>query len=265
VMSAVEDYKKQGYAIIRGFYPAEVVNAYQRYLQNELATTVASLFAKWNISLEDRGCADKVDQLLKSGMELTHAERHVLLGHFPLESRLNDAINPVGEFLGSSKLLQEILDSETLYMHMPPMPRFVPPGYARAGVPPHQDLSYNRHMSDFITVWTPFVPIDEQCGGLVVFEGSKDLPEPEHVKEHMSKEPSWLPPIDVTPYERKQLIGLKPGDAVLLSPGIVHGSAANTSDRIRLSIDIRMFGEGATSTKHNLNLRTMQVQERKAA
>ena len=177
------------------------------------------------------------------------------MGHFPLEVRLSKSIYPLAEFLGKSPLLQAVLGSTELFMHMPPMLRFVPPGYNHAAVPAHQDVSYNRHLSSFITVWAPMVPITQSCGGLIIYKGSQ------HMREIIgdTQEGGWLPPIDVKSMEAAQLVGLNEGDVVMLSPYIVHASASNLSDSIRLSMDLRVFGRSGTSQKHYLDLKKMEV------
>ena len=49
------------------------------------------------------------------------------------------------------------------YVHYPPMIRFKLADAPSSIVPVHQDIAYNRHLSDFITVWVPLVDIDDEC------------------------------------------------------------------------------------------------------
>ena len=75
-------------------------------------------------------------------------------------------------------------------MHMPPTARFILPGNSAAAVPPHQDVSYNHHLTDFITAWVPFHPIDEESGGVAVFSGSQAVPR------------FWIPPSGIFGFAR---------------------------------------------------------------
>ena len=140
-------------------------------------------------------------------------------------------------------------------MHLPPAARFILPGNTLAGVPPHQDLSYNRHLSSFITVWVPMVPVDDSCGGIAVYEGSGFLPEQQVA--HATSD-FWLDPL-VTDGFTEIHWNMAPGDVLVLNSRIIHRSLPNLSDRIRLSVDYRFFGEGTSSTKHFLDLRTWDL------
>ncbi|MEI7669888.1 MAG: phytanoyl-CoA dioxygenase family protein [Pseudomonadota bacterium] len=258
----IDSYFSNDYVVIKNFFPQEVISSYINFIKNALQNDVEQVFNHWGASVFAKDTNQKVQDLLKDTSNIPINDQQVLLGQFPINIRLSDAIMPVAEFIGKSSLVQEILKSQNLYMHMPPMVRFVPPGYSSAAVPAHQDISYNRHMSNFVTIWTPMVSITDVCGGLVMYEGSQHLPEA--ITEEKRAD-SWLPPIDVSDYKRNQLIGLDVGDIVILSSRIAHESAANTSDKIRLSMDLRVFGEQETSTKHCIDLKKMEIIERKAA
>ena len=144
-------------------------------------------------------------------------------GQFSLFTRLQPAMRAIPQHLNAQPLLFGMLKTEKLYCHWPPMARWVEPGHGLAMWPMHRDTDYNSHIEgDFLTVWCPLVPIDEACGGLTTEDGP-------------------LAPLD-------------PGDVVILSKDCMHASTPNTSSRPRLSCDFRLFGEGATSTKHYLDL-----------
>ena len=255
-------YRQHDYAVINGFFPDAVISPYRQFIQQALDADVNATFQRWGLSIADRDCSRKVRSLLEGTHHLPVADQHVLLGQFPLSARLSDAIMPLAEFIGKSRVMQALLESERLYLHMPPMIRFVPPCYETAAVPPHQDISYNRHMSEFITLWAPMVPITDRCGGLIIYEGSQALPD---TITDEKRPDSWLPPIDVSGFAPKRLTGLGTGDVVVLSSRIVHQSAPNTSERIRLSMDLRVFGERGTSSKHCIDLQHMQIIPAKAA
>jgi len=250
----VADYGERGYAVIRNFFPRDMLLAYRAFLQQAMDRDVRPVFERAGLKIDDPNLTANALRLIQGGPPLTAADRQTLLGHFPLPVRLSDRIRPIARFVGESALLKAILGSDDLFMHMPPMARFVLPNYTPAGVPAHQDASYNAHMSSFVTIWTPLVPIDASCGGLLLFEGSCHLTQPVQTAAN-----GWLDPIDVRGLTPSQPVGLDAGDVVLLSPAIVHASVPNTSERIRFSMDLRVFGAGVRSEKHHMNLKTLET------
>lgn len=173
-------------------------------------------------------------------------------GHFDLNTRLDPRLWAIPRLPALQALLREVLDSGALFLHLPPAARFVLPGNLEAGVPPHQDLSYNRHLSDFVTVWVPLVDIDDACGGVAVYPGSAapcEIAVPRDPQGH------WLRGVSTQGYEALHC-KLRVGDVLLLSKWIIHSSMPNHSSRTRLSIDYRFFGEQDSSTKHHLDLQS---------
>jgi len=186
---------------------------------------------------------------------LSKDTRDTLSGHFSLEARLDRGLWEIPKQPRLRGILHAALRSRALYMHMPPTARFVLPGNLHAAVPAHQDLSYNRHLSDFITVWVPLVPIDGACGGVVVYEGSGGAPETPTDSE---RDRFWLKGIPVEGY-RPVHCEMAVGDVLLLNRHIIHASMPNRSDRTRLSIDFRFFGARDRSHKHHLDIQTWTV------
>jgi len=230
-----------------------LLREYLRFLEHALDKEVWPVYRRLGLDPQDSELPTHVARLL-ANQQLDPAEKQLLLGHFPLSVRLSDAIKPVAQFMGASPLLKALLHTDTLHMHMPPMARFVPPRYQSAAVPPHQDISYNTHIAEFLVVWAPLVPIDHQCGGLVMYRGGH-----QQVHQVANADNGWLSPIDVSTYERHPLVGLDLGDAVVFSPRVVHASAPNTSTRTRFSLDMRLFGAATRSAKHHMNLDTLEV------
>lgn len=250
----IDEFRQRHYVIVKGFYPVALIETYQKFLRKSLENDVLPILKRLGLSLDTPELGRIVSERIEQDQALDAAEKHLLMGHFPLHVRLSDQIHPLAHHLGQSALLKQLLDSEHLYMHMPPMMRYVPPSYNAAAVPPHQDSSYNPHMSNFVTVWTPLVPIDLKCGGMIMYEDSHHETLPVATEAN-----GWLTPVATEKFKRTQLDGLGPGDAVILSPHIIHASAPNISDRIRYSMDLRVFGQSGRSTKHHMNLDTLEV------
>jgi ectoine hydroxylase-related dioxygenase (phytanoyl-CoA dioxygenase family) len=126
------------------------------------------------------------------------------------------------------------------------------PGSRTAGVPAHQDRSYNGHLPRFVTAWIPFVPIDDVCGGVAVYVGgTREL---RNVAEQTGP---WIGACRTDDLQRVQP-GFELGDVLLLSDWVVHASVPNASQRTRRSIDYRFFA-GGRSGKHALDLETFAV------
>lgn len=250
-----ESYLEHEYVVVRGFFPKSLVGEYRAFLEAALQKDVQPVFARYGLDLQTSNLAEHIAYLIAQGRVTDAADKQVLMGQFPLSVRLSGKIHPLARHLGASLLLRQVVGPAPLFMHMPPMMRFVPPRYQPAAVPPHQDVSYNKHMSDFVTVWVPLVPIDHECGGLVMYEGSHRA----GVQDVGGDPSGWLAPVAVDAYPRRPLVDIHPGDVVLLSPRIIHGSAPNVSARTRFSMDLRIFCAHARSTKHHMNLDTLEV------
>lgn len=256
-MRAVEDFRRNGYLIVRGMLDTSDLADVRRFLESRVAREVAS-------AREEIGCrnpADFVSHIGKlaasSGEGLSKGTRDTLSGHFSLETRLSQELWRVPRSSRLRILLQEVLGGERLCMHMPPTARFVLPGNLYAGVPAHQDVSYNHHMSDFVTLWVPFVNIDAQCGGVRVFKESHTSGE---FLDTVEKEKFWLKSVPSDGFEAESC-EMQVGDVLLLSKWILHQSMPNLSDRIRISTDFRFFPESEHSTKHFLDMQSWKVIE----
>jgi Phytanoyl-CoA dioxygenase (PhyH) len=183
--------------------------------------------------------------------------QHLIRGEFPLAVRMLDDFIRLTEERGLVTLLQTLLGSDSLRLNYPPMMRFKVPDMPQANVPLHQDGPYFAHISNFATVWIPMCAITEECGGVNVLEGSHrfgPLPHEEGVlwgnrlREDQLKEQC---------VERH--IEMQPGDVLIFGPNLVHYSHANTSDRVRCSIDSRWFGNNTATSRQYYDLATRQV------
>ena len=201
--------------------------------------------------------------LQKRETDLAHADKVVLdahTGHFSLKDRLDPILLALPREQLLQRLLKDIFLSETLFMHMPPMARFILPRNEFARVPPHRDSVYNTHMERFVTVWIPFVPITKECGGIRIFPGShlcQDL-KLGRLESDKTVNPLWAAPLDTSGLNFIDC-HMEIGDALIMHSNLVHQSLANTGSHIRLSMDLRFFAEADGSTKHFLNVQTGTV------
>lgn len=250
-------FHQHGYQVVRGLLDPLVVDETRRFLEAESEPAIASL-ARYLDCRERSGLVAAIDrESQRPDFDSIAPElRMSMSGHFPLQTRLSPRLWAIARQPRLREALEAALGHTELFLHMPPVARFVVPGNTHAKVPPHQDLSYNKHMSGFVTVWTPLVPIDGDCGGLLVYEGSADKPE---LLDDATRK-FWFKPLPIEGYTPVQFT-MDVGDVVLLNPMVIHGSMPNRSGRIRYSIDYRFLSANQTSTKHVLDLQSWKVIE----
>jgi hypothetical protein len=250
-------FRDEGIVVIKQALPTDVCRATHDYLSSALAG-MADLFARHGIALDAPDCGQEVARLLDAPAAVPPADRHVLLGHFPLPVRLDEALWQIPLALAQQPFLYELLRARKLFVHMPPTARFVLPGNFNAAVPAHQDVSYNKHLGPFCVVWAPLVAIDRACGGMAVYprtHGRGEL----FAGGAVAPANGWIPGVDVAGLERVELYPLAPGDVVVMGNETVHASMPNLSARTRLSVDFRFFGDNSRSSKHYLDLAARRV------
>lgn len=254
----VSKFRSDGFQIFRNVVPADVIEEVRSFLETKVIETMAPAKKEIGCKRDDEfvNVIGEIAAGRRGGVEsLTKPTRDALSGHFALDTRLSPVLWKVPYAERFLAMLKALLDSEKVFLHMPPTARYVLPGNIHAGVPPHQDISYNKHMTDFVTVWVPFVDIDDECGGVTMYEGSG------HVAEFPVDQRAsdfWQQGVPTNGY-RPLHCKINAGDVLVLNKLIIHGSTANRSNRTRISVDFRFFGERDSSTKHYLDLQQRKV------
>ncbi len=255
-------FHSNGYQIVEGILPENKLGGIRALLENEIGEVLQRLSAH-GIAGSLRDVVAAIDRCVSetpaAAMEFEFST--LLSGHFPLNVRLSEVLWAVPLLDRVQELAKTALRSRKIYLHMPPVARFVFPENAHAAVPAHQDYSYNEHMSDFITMWVPLVPINDTCGGVAVYEQTKDT---DIVLQDAVRE-LWLPAIETQGLKRVACSPMDPGDVLIFGPRVIHESVANVSNRTRLSVEYRFFGEQTLSTKHFLDLQTGRVVDPRAS
>lgn len=249
-------FAQNGYQLIDDLFLAAELEPVRRFLDDEREASLATV--RVHLPFEsDADLFSQITRLLKDRARfeaLPHQVRNVLSGHFRLEARLSPILSGLARSSRLREVLGEVFGARPLRMHMPPVARFVLPGNDFAGVPAHQDLSYNKHLAELVTMWVPLSEIDDACGGVAVFHGSGDCSE----LATASDDGFWLEALDTSAYEKRHVTA-QPGQGLLLNSRIVHESMPNRSERVRTSIDFRFFAAPTTSTKHYLDMSSWQV------
>lgn len=130
-------------------------------------------------------------------------------------------------------ILEELLGGEVVGIQS--MFYWKPPG--AKGQAFHQDSFYVRCEPDTcIAAWTALEDTDEENGGLIVVEGTQQLPILEMLPTDTSKSftsTAVVPPAHAT----RQLLRLRAGDTLFFGGRVIHGSEPNSSnDRFRRSL-----------------------------
>jgi Phytanoyl-CoA dioxygenase (PhyH) len=172
--------------------------------------------------------------------------QHYLVGEFDLETRLDRRICRILATPRIRAALTSFFGSSKYYVHYPPMVRFKMADVPGSILPAHQDFTYNRHLRDFITVWVPLVDIDDQVGGLILYDGS-------HLDGSVEHAPNgpWAHGLTQSSgfsYARHP-VHMQVGDALLFPPLLIHESAPHRSETLRYSIDFRVFADAEDTAK----------------
>lgn len=248
----IDRLKQHGFQLFRELLSPVAVGSIRAFLESEHIACEREIRKALAIAPTET-MKDFVGRNLPTLDQVPADIRNTLFGHFPLQTRLSEKLWPVADAPALRDVLEFYFDSTQLRMHMPPAARYVPPDYPYAAVPAHQDAAYNRHMTDFLAVWVPLVAIDSDCGGVGIYEGTGNAPV---LEPRPSPVPYWL---GAVPTDGLTLLqhDMKPGDALIFNPFVIHASMPNRSARTRYSIDYRFFS--GPSTKHYLDLQTRAV------
>jgi len=186
--------------------------------------------------------------------------RHFQRGEFDLATRLD--LKVVNLLAGPRVMdfLKRFLQGVDSYLiHYPPMIRFKLPSAEASMVPLHQDSAYNAHLEDFFTVWVPLVDIDEDCGGVVVYEGSQHQQSLPH-----SAAGGWEKGLgESEEHWKTSHPHMRAGDLLIFPKNLLHKSAPHSSpDRVRFSVDFRVFLRPDQTLKSYFDPATGQVTRR---
>jgi hypothetical protein len=256
--SCMSQFREKGYQLFNNVISPELVARLHRVLASEV-DKILGLLGRVGVEPDIAMAARDIVALLNSpcpASELDLGTRALMTGHFPTKLRLSKTFWEIPRTQALQDILKAALGSDRLRMHMPPMARFILPNNSEAGVPAHQDASYNGHMNGFVTVWMPLVEINDECGGVTIYEGRKDgvIATTKLVQNGV-----WIEAVSVQGLTPVNCVPMAPGDALIFDPFVVHGSMPNISKKIRFSIDCRFFGADAETSKHYLDMTTWSV------
>ena len=247
-------FHEHGYQVFKGVFTADEVGNVRDHLVGEMHGIVAELHRVFGTT-DIPGLVAAIDTATEERFDqLDQGLRNTMSGHFSLPARLSERMWGVPKAAGLRRVLEAVLEDDRLFLHMPPTSRFVLPFNTHSAVPPHQDVSYNHHMSGYVTAWVPFVPIDDRCGGVMVYENTN---RPMELLTDKGRT-FWFGGVPTGDHPGVHCT-MNPGDCLVLNRWVVHASVPNTSDRTRISTDFRFFPGREKSTKHYLDMQQWRV------
>jgi len=244
----LDELATRGYLVLKNVLRLDAIRPLAEFIYGQYDRHKALYRQRTGKSLDDREHLTAIASDPATFAGLPSDLKHLVRGELPLEVRLDAALKVVAHEDGLARVVREVLGAESLRLHNPPSIRVSAPGLSIGNVPMHQDFAYNQHVKEFVTAWVPLCRIDEACGGVDVLEGS-------HRSEPLEHEPQvvWSnavkDPRAGEGFVRRHVL-LDLGDALLFGPRLLHASHANTSDRVRASIDYRFFSSATPSEKH---------------
>jgi len=224
-----EDYKQRGYALVRGLFAAEEVEA--------VRSAACEVF---RLQMEHRGLvgAGPLDEAefeaalyrffaadLPGFISCSYQVQHILpFNRLSTDPRLVAVLQELGLGLPNfSTRPQMLFNSRQLAAHE---------RYWR--YPVHQDWRNMQGSLDSVVAWLPLIDVDPSIGALELLPGSHTLG---LLKAEMT---DGYPEVH-GPYEDSDFVpcDMKRGDALIFSAFLIHRSGTNTTDRIRWSIQLR--------------------------
>ena len=240
----------KGWILLKDVFDTEGIEKLRGFL-NEQRLEMDATFSKYVHDAEydiDRDYSKYQKKLRKfeENPEFPPDLGHYLRGEFDLQTRLS---REVMEPLSSNTFQREVHDliGSNFLAHYPPMIRFKVADAQGSVLPAHQDAPYSKHLSDFITTWVPLVKIDQEVGGLIMFNGShhNSAEDPEFGNDFWE----YAKNLDSKNFDKERVL-MEQGDALVFPSTLIHASALQLSKKIiRYSIDFRIFRDKEDTDK----------------
>lgn len=149
-------------------------------------------------------------------------------------------------FLQSGLKLFETIFGGDVFIHKGTTLRYTPPGDVEFAIQPHQDGSYIPH--NFRTVWIALMDVPMELGGLTLADGAHKGGLRLHITDpavlaYSTRAPFLHIPLKTLLEEHWLSTNYKTGDVLVFHPWMVHTALPNKSNRVRMSMDVRMQAE----------------------
>lgn len=125
----------------------------------------------------------------------------------------------------------------------------VKPAHGKGILQPHQDWNLvDENKSRSYNFWIPLVDVDVRNGAVFVLTGSHAK-----LKTHRGPGiPSVFKDVEQHIWQKLEPLPMKAGEALFYDHALLHGSPANTSDRVRIGIVCGVIPQGSAMQIHAL-------------
>jgi hypothetical protein len=108
--------------------------------------------------------------------------------------------------------------------------------------------SYNNDEKSFLTVWIPLIGFGKNYS-LKLYPGTHKIL---HLKKNFEKKTKYISRVFKKNYYKKLNSirpNLKPGQAIIFHPNLIHGGSKNNGSHTRISIEVRLFNKNRFNLK----------------
>lgn len=225
-----QEFKENGYVILRGFFDPDVVNTIYREAREIFAVQIKRVLGK-EVDIDDREAFDKsmyeffekdFEAFVNTGKTVQHSITLHRLGTDPvIVSKLKE-IGLEKPIIGVRPAMQ--FNSRFLSKN----------GSKHWKLDPHQDWRTGQGSLDSVVIWFPLVPANKELGSVQVMPKS-------HFRGLLEADTSGYQGGIQVELSQDDFIQteLEVGDVLLFSTLLIHQSGNNVTDLIRWSVQFR--------------------------
>lgn len=225
-----EEFRKNGFVIVRGFFDKEVLAAIYREAREIFAVQIKRILGR-EVDIDDRLSFDKAmyelfekdfEAFVNTGKTVQHSLKLHRLGTEPFIIEKLQELGLSKPVIGVRPAMQ--FNSRYLSRN----------GSKHWKLDPHQDWRSGQGSIDSVVIWFPLVPAGRELGSIQVMPGS-------HFKGLLKADTSGYQggiqeELNVDDFVQTEL---EVGDAVFFSTLLVHRSGHNVTELIRWSVQFR--------------------------
>lgn len=228
--SLKQEFHRNGYVILRGFFDKEILNSIYRQAREIFSVQINRVLGI-RVDIDDRQAFDKAmyalfekdfDAFVNTGKTVQHLISLHRLGTDPKITAQLQELGLTNPIIGVRPAMQ--FNSRFLSKN----------GSKHWKLDPHQDWRTGQGSLDSAVIWFPLVPANKELGSVQVMPGS-------HFKGLMDADTSGYQGGILADLNHSEFVQteLEVGDIVVFSTLLIHQSGNNTTDLIRWSVQFR--------------------------
>lgn len=230
----LSDYKKDGYIILKDFFPKEVIGSLFSEIKEVFALQARHLLqvpVQQALALDQEGFSNLMYDLYNKDVAVftncgKQVQHLISLHHLGISKKLIEVLMELG-------LSRPILSVRpcVLINNVKLDKKGAQGNYWRK--PAHQDWYYSQGSLDSVTAWMPYVFCDKEIGVLEFIPGS-------HLGGLQQSDKTNYGELDKEPDNSLFVsYNMEPGDVIVFAAFLVHRSGTNSTNRIRWSSQFR--------------------------